>query len=425
MIFGAISVNYMSDPVSSRAATQGMNRSLLLPLICLLTINAYAQDYADFQTRVAKFYSTPPSEIDPVWAELVESDNVPLVQEDSVAFFYRGEAQSVKWMGDFNTWGLKRNFNNNGKRIPGTNIWILKASFPRDARLDYKIIIDETTWILDPSNPDHQWSGVGGGSPNSELRMPSWQVDPLTRETTSDVRKGKLEKDILLNSNILKYQMTYSVYLPYGYTPSHKYPVIYVTDGNEYLHERMGNMAMVLDNLIHLKKIQPIIAVFLDHREPVDRSNNRRMTELAMNDRYLNFVKGELVPMIETSYSISGKPEERAILGTSMGGLAAAYFAFKAPEVFGLAGIQSPAFWFKPDIYQICENAEQPPVKIIMTTGSVSDAEEGTRKMVEILERNTCKYEYKVVSQGHSWGNWRDLIDDILISFFPYGGDRP
>ena len=129
--------------------------------------------------------------------------------------------------------------------------------------------------------------------------------------------------------------------------------------------------------------------------------------------------------MIEKNYSVAHEPAKRAILGTSMGGLTAAYFAFTAPDIFGLAGIQSPAFWFKPDIYQLCQNAEQPPVKVVMTTGSINDTEEGTRKMREILDRNTCKYDYKVVSQGHSWGNWRDLIDDILISLFPHGSHGP
>jgi enterochelin esterase-like enzyme len=27
-------------------------------------------------------------------------------------------------------------------------------------------------------------------------------------------------------------------------------------------------------------------------------------------------------------------------------------------------------------------------------------------------------YKYREVSDGHSWGNWRNLIDDIIIDFF-------
>ncbi len=75
----------------------------------------------------------------------------------------------------------------------------------------------------------------------------------------------------------------YSVYLPFQQSKTEKLPCIYVTDGYEYLHPKLGNMSTVLDNLIEDKEISPVIAVFIDDGAPVDRSNNRRMQELAMN----------------------------------------------------------------------------------------------------------------------------------------------
>jgi enterochelin esterase-like enzyme len=142
------------------------------------------------------------------------------------------------------------------------------------------------------------------------------------------------------------------------------------------------------------------------------------MQELAMNEKYLKFLTDELIPVVEKNYSISKDPAHRAVLGNSMGGLSAAYFAFTKPDIFGLAGIQSPTFWFKPEIYSLCDNPENPPIKMFMTTGLIHDAEEGARKMKAILDKNTCTYQYKEVNQGQSWGNSRDLIDDILIYFF-------
>lgn len=142
------------------------------------------------------------------------------------------------------------------------------------------------------------------------------------------------------------------------------------------------------------------------------------MTELAMNAKYLTFFSDEFVPFMESNYSVSNDPKQRAILGTSMGGLTSAYFAFTKPGVFGMAGIQSPAFWYKTEIYQVCDNPENPPVKIFLTTGVVNDAQDGARKMRDILEKNTCAYQYSETNQGHSWGNWRDTVDDILIYFF-------
>jgi enterochelin esterase family protein len=349
----------------------------------------------------------------------VKQQKIPFVADDSVAFLFKGEASGVWWMGDFNGWGNDKNFDHQGKRIPGSDIWILKHSFPPDARLDYKIVIDETTWILDPVNPHQQWSGVGGGSPNSELRMPLWKEDELIFPMEA-IFHGRIVKDVLIHSKNLGYRITYSVYIPPDYRPSssHVYPVIYITDGYEYLHERMGNMPTILDNLIHKKMIKPVIAVLVDHREPGNHSNNRRMQELAMSEKYLAFFAEELIPKVEKQYSISTDPEERAILGASMGGLSAAYFSFKRPDLFGLAGIQSPAFWFKPEIFATCDTPENLPVKIFMTSGNIHDTAEGARTMRDILEKNSCTFEYREVNQGHSWGNWRDLLDEILVYFF-------
>jgi enterochelin esterase-like enzyme len=391
----------------------------LVVLFMVCTLYSAAQDYSSFTKTINDLYSlATPEQINKAWNDLVEGDNVPLVFEDSVAFLYKGEAKTVSWMGDFNRWGYSQTFKNLGTRIGNSDIWVLKASFPKDARLDYKIVVNGTNWILDPANADHQWSGVGGGSPNSELRMPAWKEDPITLQAIENSTHGRLEKDLLLDSKILGYQTTYSAYLPYGYKPSQQYPIVYVTDGYEYMHDRMGNMITVLDNLIHLGKIKPVIAIFIDHREPVNRSNNRRMQELAMNEKYLQYMTDELIPVIRKNYSVTSDPMHTAILGMSMGGLSAAYFAFSKPQIFGLAGIQSPAFWFKPEIYTLCDNPENPPIKIFMTTGLINDAEEGSRKMKAILEKNTCNYQYKEVNQGHSWGNSRDLIDDILVYFF-------
>jgi enterochelin esterase-like enzyme len=388
--------------------------------LCLLVQSASAQDYSTFSSAITRLHTAKDSaDVEDLWRELVEAHKIPLVAEDSVAFLYRGQAKTVSWIGDFNEWGYRKELNTKGTRIPGSDIWIFKTSFPKDARLDYRILIDGAIWLLDPVNDHQQWSGVGGGSPNSELRMPDWKQDPITAELLPGAAHGKLIKDKLLNSKMLGYQLTYNVYVPPGYDPAKTYPVIYATDGYEYMHERLGNMPTILDNLIHINKIEPVIAVFLDHREPINRSNNRRMTELTLNQKFLAFLTDEFIPTVEKHYNIAREPSRRGVIGSSMGGLSAAFFAFSKPEVFGLAGIQSPSFWFRPEIYKICDNPENPPVKTFMTTGKIFDAAEGAMKMKGILDKNTCTYQYLEVNQSNSWGNWRDTIDDILVYFYP------
>ncbi|MEQ8423158.1 MAG: alpha/beta hydrolase-fold protein, partial [Cyclobacteriaceae bacterium] len=273
--------------------------------------------------------------------------------------------------------------------------------------------------ILDPLNPNLQWSGVGGGSPNSELRMPGFQPDSVQTERPN-IPKGKLIQDVLYTSELLGYQITYSIYLPPTQADG-KFPILYLTDGYEYLHPQLGNLPTVMDNLIYDKKIVPIIAVFIDHREPANRTNNRRMQELVMNERYLNFFVNEFVPYIEANYPARANAKDRAILGSSVGGLNATYFAFSRPDVFGNVGIQSPSYFTRPQIYSLCDSPVGKDVKISMTSGLINDASDSGRMMIGIMENNSCTYQYREVNQGHSWGNWKYLEDDILVDFFAPG----
>jgi enterochelin esterase-like enzyme len=389
---------------------------LLLSLLFLLT-SGQAQESSYFANTFNILISGDSSEIEKTFYALETESKIPLILNDSVLFLYRGNATTVEWMGDFNGWGYVKDFPNKGRKIANTDIWYLKCKFPQDARLDYKILIDGVNWIIDPVNKLQQWSGVGGGSPNSELRMPKWVEDDNTLFNVN-APKGELIRDALIISKSLGYQVTYSVYLPHNYKQYGPLPVAYVTDGYEYLHPQLGNMTTTLDNLIHSKKIQPVITVFVDNREPVNRANNRRMNELAMNSKYLDFFANELIPTIQSQYPVKAESKTRAIIGTSMGGLTATYFAFTRPDLFGLAGIQSPAFYTRPQIYNLCEANPDAQLKISMTTGLINDTSTDSRKMSEILKASSCVYQYREVNEGHSWGNWRRLIDDVLVDLF-------
>jgi enterochelin esterase family protein len=393
--------------------------------LLLIGLDSIGQDYSQFKIAFEQLKqfgliidSTKQNgEIQKWLSSLRESNQVPFATEDSVLFLYHGKANSVSWMGDFNGWGYDTQFKNQGKKFANTSLWYLKSSLPKDARVDYKIILNGKDYILDPENPRQQWSGVGGGSPNSELRMPLWKEDPeLTPH--ADIAHGTLKRDILFHSKRLGYQIMYSVYLPAGYEGLGKLPAVYVTDGYEYLLPQLGNMVTILDNLIAEKKIKPIAAIFVDQREPVDRSNNRRMQELAMNKSYLEFFVTELIPDVEKKYLLIPEASQRAIMGTSMGGLTSTYFAFARPDVFGMAGIQSPAFYTKPQIYKLCSNEANLKMKVSMTSGLINDTSKESRKMKDILAASSCEYHYREVNEGHSWGNWRNLISAILVDFF-------
>jgi enterochelin esterase-like enzyme len=352
--------------------------------------------------------------LDKFWNHLKESNQIPFKAGNYAAFLYRGEADSIGFQGDFSSWGRIGTGGTDAVRIKNTDLWVLEKEFPADARLDYKIVINNKTWILDPNNPNIQMSGFGA---NSELRMPEWKPSPWIIRDKS-LPAGSLSENIRMKSRFLNYDINYRVYLPYGYDHLKKLPVIYVTDGHEYSDDEKGSMLIVLDNLIAKNKIKPVIAVFIDPRDPDSLSVNKRESQFLMNENYLDFVSDELVKRIDSLYKTGKSADSRAILGTSYGGVCATYFGLMRSNVFHLVGIQSPAYWSAAKLQDIFKNIPKLPLKLFMSTGNINDGEMLTRMVKGMFEQNNYTIMYKEVSEGHSWGNWRALLDDMLIYFW-------
>lgn len=398
-----------------------MRTGILAWVLFLLAVPVFAQNTKVFTKAMTQLHSfatkdsaSVQSAVNKWWEERKKKDQVPLTSPDSAVFLYRGAATSVAWAGDFNGWGSKP-FQNQGRRIRHTDVWILPCSFPSTARLDYKIIINGKDWILDSSNPHQQFNGVGGGMPNSEIRMPGWKPDP-SQIKRRNVPSGTLTEH-RIKSNALGYELGYSVYIPFSVTDASTLPVLYTTDGSEYLDHRLGNMTLVLDNLLAEKRIQPLRVVFVDARDPANPAVNRRMREMSINENYLAFFSDELIPEVEET-SGQAQSKQRGIMGTSLGGLNAAYFAFKRPDLFSRIGIQSPAFWFKQEIFQLADSAAA-TYTVCMTAGTIYDTSTEAAKMKAIFDKKNIPCNYIETPEGHSWGNWKNLLDDLLATLYP------
>jgi len=372
--------------------------------------------FPEFRKAVDQIGSIPDpgqrnNQANSLWDKLKGDNQIPFRLGDSVAFLYRGEAKTVSWAGDFSGWKPAQQ-GYTGTRTGQSDIWVAVQKLPVDARLDYKIVVDDK-WILDPDNPYRQMSGMG---PNSELRMPGWKF-PEETELAPNVIRGNLSDNVLINSEKLGYQVNYKVYTPYNYVNGEGLPVIYVTDGHEYADDGKGAMLTVLDNLIYAGEIKPVIAVFLDPREPGNEKKNRRMSEYICNQKFADFVGDELVPLIDKTYKTHACPDDRVILGTSLGGMNSAWFGAVRTGDFHLLGINSPAF--TKTVLDRFAQLDWMPFRVYMTTGVIHDTQEQALQMKQILEKNKVDFVYREVNEGHSWGNWRALLGDMLRWFFP------
>ncbi|MEM1043795.1 MAG: alpha/beta hydrolase-fold protein [Bacteroidota bacterium] len=352
---------------------------------------------------------------DAFWDALVAAEQVPFALGDSVAYLYRGPGTTVRLAGDHNRWNPSAEA---ALAFVGQSDvrWRIHR-FPEAARLEYKLVRDGT-WILDPANPHQQWGGFG---PNSELRMPAW-VFPEETVRDPDAPAGAFTPNRTLASAALGYTVTYRVYTPAGYDALTDLPVVYVTDGHEYSDDRLGALRTVLDNLIYEGRAEPVIAVFVDPRV---NGQNRRAEQYVQNPAFAAFVADELVPAIDAAYRTRPDRDGRVILGTSLGGLFSAYLGLEHPDVFGKLAIQSPAFWASetpdwtgPSIYDRMQGTEAGLFEVYMSTGTINDTEDGARRMRGILAPNQGLV-YHEVPESHSWGNWRALLDEVLLALVP------
>lgn len=227
---------------------------------------------------------------------------------------------------------------------------------------------------------------------------------------------GTLSENLRITSEALGYDLHYRVYLPEGHDELDDLPVIYVTDGQWYLSE--GKMTRVMDREIDFGRIEPVIGVFVDSRDPDRPKRNRRNQQFGCNQDYVDFFEDELLPTIEADYNASSNREKRVILGLSFGGLNSACFGLMAFESFAGIAMHSPATHPVPNLLPAYEKAPRLPIRIFISIGDMYDNVLANRKFAGILEDKGYDMEFVQVRGEHDWDNWRPLIDDVLEFFF-------
>jgi enterochelin esterase family protein len=296
-------------------------------------------------------------------------------------------------------------------KLEGTDLFYLTRSLERQSRFEYKFVAD-STWILDPINPRRT---VGGYGLNSEVWMLGY-VPPEEIQERADVSRGRIDT-LLFRSDTLGRTHPVMVYLPSGYTKEKgNYETIWVTDGGEYLS--LGLMKTVLDNLIHERRIRPVVAVFVDPRtDPRDSGTSKRMEDYTMSVKFLNALVTELRPRLLKEYQIRNTPA--VIMGASLGGLFATFATFARPDVFGASASQSPAFWWNNRaIFDFVRAIQPNAVNFYIDTGTINDAQPDALAMKNVLVELGYPVSYAEYPEGHNWVNWRARIDEILEYFF-------
>ncbi len=345
------------------------------------------------------------AKVDSFWNE-AKKVGIPYTDKEFATFLYRSTANlTIKVAGDFNGWQPS---SSNFAKIEGTDLYYSTYKFTETARLDYKLIVNEN-WILDPNNPNYCYGGFG---PNSELAMPKY-VKPWEIKSYPNTKKGTTET-LTIYSSYTNRTYTVRVYLPYNYNLSEEsFPTVYFNDGDEYL--TLGEAKNIFDNLIDSSLTPSIIGVFV---VPTNRNDEYAF---ALKESYTNFVVKELVPYIDSKYRTIKSANKRAIIGTSLGGNISGYISFNYPEVFGLSGWHSPAFWVNnQEVSNLYKNNHKKDIKIYTVFGTYEGSSISgiVPPLVENLKNKGYLIGSSVYDEGHSWGLWKATLDEILIFLF-------
>ncbi|MEM1044132.1 MAG: alpha/beta hydrolase-fold protein [Bacteroidota bacterium] len=369
---------------------------------------------------------------DTFWDRL---ERTPLVEGDAVVFLYRGEARTVRLLGDTNSWNRPDPL----RRIEGTDLWFRREPAEPEARLEYLFLVDseaegfgaETAGTPDPTNPHRVLSAFG---PFSEVAMPGYaypEVFAPVRDGTPGSAAG-LDRHVL-PAGALPYAHEALVYTPPGYARDEaaRYPTVIFLDGQDYV--AFAHAPAVLDWLANRGEAVPVVAVFLDPPNRHSYTAPNRATEYALNDDFVAFLAGELVPFVDARYRTQAAPEARLVVGDSYAGLAAVYAPLRRPDVFGGGYSQSGYHSYQNNrLVRILREAEAPPIRLCLDVGTYersvgagllpddeTDFTAANRRLQAALAARGYDAEYAEYPEGHTWGTWRAHLLDALPHFFP------
>jgi enterochelin esterase family protein len=356
------------------------------------------------------------------WQEV--DGKAPLVEpiEDDVryrwvTFVWRGsiKTQKVGLLGDLPYADQTRWYMT---RLGETDLWFKTEKIPNDARFGYLINENDTGYRPDPLNP-HFWGG------RSVVELPAAPEEPWLHETPG-VSSGTLIKEAF-RSEVLKEDRAVSVYLPFGYVSGGEpLNLLVIFDGESYGRDGPVPTPIILDNLIHRLRIPPTMAVLVN-------SQNTRDRDLLCSEPFAKFIATELVPWARERYRATRDPARIVVAGSSYGGLAAAWIAFRHADVVGNVLSQSGTFSYSPNTVVAQDGAyyyetgwltrqfvrgSMLPLRFYLQVGRFEGLSLQTRYLRDVLEAKGYQVTFAEYSGNHDYLSWRRSLAEGLMALF-------
>ena len=221
-----------------------------------------------------------------------------------------------------------------------------------------------------PRRPGGRPGGLAPTAPQApEEGMAVYPVPPEGFKTVrATIPHGEL-KVVEYDSKTLGTRRLMRVYTPPGYSTDLKYPVL-------YLHHGLGNTStewlragaqIIADNLLADGKMEPMIIVFPQGSAGSTAADENQGTRdgAGFGPPYENDLLKDIIPFVESHYSVHADRAHRAIAGMSMGGGQTLNIGLSHLDVFGSVAAVAAAPNTKPVATLIPDPATLKQLKLL------------------------------------------------------------
>jgi enterochelin esterase-like enzyme len=267
-----------------------------------------------------------------------------------------------------------------------------------------------------PREPGRGRRGFGGPIVLGPDDKPAFDDPPPGFRTVRDgISRGKLET-IEYDSKSVGTRRKMSVYTPPGYSADRKYPVLYLLHGiggDETEWPRACKAEVILDNLIADGKAVPMIVVMPNGRaQKNDRAEGNVFAAAPAFAKFEADLLNDVIPAIESRYSVAADREHRALAGLSMGGGQSLNFGLAHLETFAWVGGFSSAPNTKPPAELVPDPAAaRGRLKLLwLACGNQDGLINISQRMHAYLKEHGVPHIWHVDSHGHDPTEWGENL---------------
>ena len=233
---------------------------------------------------------------------------------------------------------------------------------------------------------------------------------------------GKLEM-ISYDSKSVGTTRKMQVYTPPGYSKDKKYPVLYLLHGiggDETEWQRFATPNVLLDNLLADDKAVPMIIVMPNGRAQKDDRAQGGMGSFQAFEKFEDDLLKDVIPTIESRYSVETDREHRALAGLSMGGGQSLNFGLAHLDTFAwVGGFSSAPNTKRPAALLPDPAAAKKQLKLLwLSCGNKDGLIRISQGVHAYLKEKDVPHVWNVDSNAHDATHWRNNLYYFMQKIF-------